>query len=119
MLNLNGNPASYGKEINGDLWEGKRTLLLAKALERANRTDREWISGFLARPRERRLPREVLRLRQIIASGGSLEWAQQAASAFAEAAAQEFQSSAFAGVPAGPDLAWLQGCIDFLARREG
>ena len=26
VLNLNGNVARYGKEINGDLWEGKRTL---------------------------------------------------------------------------------------------
>jgi geranylgeranyl pyrophosphate synthase len=118
VLNLNGNLSSYGKEIDGDLWEGKRTLLLAHALEHAKRTDREWIGGFLARPRERRLPREVLRLRQIIASAGSLQWAQAAASAFAEAAAQEFQRSAFAGVPAGPDLEWLRGSIDFLARRE-
>ena len=31
VLNLNGNVARYGKEINGDLWEGKRTLLLTHA----------------------------------------------------------------------------------------
>ena len=66
VLNLNGNVARYGKEINGDLWEGKRTLLLTHALGHANRADRAWISSFLARPRERRLPREVLRLHQII-----------------------------------------------------
>ena len=76
------------------------------------------MSGFLARPRERRLPREVLRLHQIIASGGSIAWAQQAAAAFAEAAAREFDSSAFAGVPASPDLEWLRACIDYLVRRD-
>ena len=32
---------------------------LAHALGHANRADRAWISSFLARPRERRLPREV------------------------------------------------------------
>jgi hypothetical protein len=37
-------------------------------------------------PRERRLPREALRLHQILASGGSIQWAQQSAAAFAEAA---------------------------------
>ena len=79
VLNLNGNVARYGKEINGDLWEGKRTLLLTHALGHANSADRAWISSFLARPRERRLPREVLRLHDIIASNGSIEWAQQAA----------------------------------------
>ncbi len=66
VLNLNGNVARYGKEINGDLWEGKRTLLLTHAFGQANSADRAWIRSFLARPRARRLPREVLRLHDII-----------------------------------------------------
>jgi geranylgeranyl pyrophosphate synthase len=118
VLNLKGNVGRYGKEINGDLWEGKRTLLLTRALDRAHDADRAWISGFLARPRERRLPREVLRLHEIIASSGSIKWAQQAAAAFAEAAAREFDTSAFAGVPASPDLEWLRACVDYLVRRD-
>jgi len=118
VLNLKGNVGRYGKEINGDLWEGKRTLLLTRALDRAHDADRAWISGFLARPRERRLPREVLRLHEIIASSGSIQWAQQAAAAFAEAAAREFDTSAFAGVPASPDLEWLRACVDYLVRRD-
>jgi geranylgeranyl pyrophosphate synthase len=118
VLNLQGDISRYGKEINGDLWEGKRTLVLTHALNRADRADRAWIGSFLARSRERRLPREVLRLRQIIASGGSIEWAQQAAMVFAEAAAREFDTSAFAGAPAGPDLEWLRGCIDFIVQRD-
>jgi geranylgeranyl pyrophosphate synthase/uncharacterized protein with NAD-binding domain and iron-sulfur cluster len=118
VLNLNGNVARYGKEINGDLWEGKRTLMLTHALGNANRTDRAWIGEFLTRPRERRLPREVLRLHQLIAGGGSIQWAQQSAAAFAKAAAREFDSSAFAGVPASPDLDWLRACTDFLVQRD-
>jgi geranylgeranyl pyrophosphate synthase len=73
---------------------------------------------FLARPRERRLPREVLRLHDIIAGSGGIEWARQAAAAFAETAAREFDSSAFAGVPANPDLEWLHACVDYLVRRD-
>jgi geranylgeranyl pyrophosphate synthase/uncharacterized protein with NAD-binding domain and iron-sulfur cluster len=118
VLNLKGNAARYGKEIDGDLWEGKRTLVLTHALDHANRADQAWITSFLARPRERRLPREVLRLHQIVANGGSIEWAQQGAAAFAEAAAREFDSSAFAGVPPSPDLDWLRSCIDFLVQRD-
>jgi len=118
VLNLNGDVARYGKEIDGDLWEGKRTLVLTHALQHASRTDRTWIASFLARPRERRLPREVLRLHRLIASGGSIQWAQQAAGAFAEAAAREFDTSAFAGTPASLDLEWLRGCIDFLVKRD-
>ncbi len=118
ILNLKGNIARYGKEINGDLWEGKRTLLLTRAFGHAQGPDRAWMSDFLARPRERRLPREVLRLHQMIASSGSIEWAQQTAAAFAEAAAREFDSSAFTGVPPGPDLEWLRACVDYLVRRD-
>jgi geranylgeranyl pyrophosphate synthase len=118
VLNLVGDLGRYGKEIDGDLWEGKRTLVLTHALGHANGADRSWITGFLARPRERRLPREVLRLHQILTSGGSIRWAQQSAAAFAEAAAREFDDSAFAGVPASPDLGWLRACVDFLVRRD-
>ena len=118
VLNLEGSLARYGKEIGGDLWEGKRTLLLTHALTRAGSTDRAWMRGFLARPRERRLPREVLRLHHIIAGSGGIEWAQQAAAAFAEAAAREFDSSAFAGVPANPDIDWLRACVDYLVSRD-
>ena len=118
VLNLDGNVGRYGKEINGDLWEGKRTLILTHALAHANRADRAWMSSFLGRPRERRLPREVLRLRQIIDRAGSLETARNSAAALAQAAAGEFTSSAFAGVPASADLKWLRDCIDFLVQRD-
>jgi hypothetical protein len=60
----------------------------------------------------------VLRLHEMIERSGSISWAQQAAAAFAEAAAREFDSSAFSGVPANPDLEWLRTCVDFLVRRD-
>jgi geranylgeranyl pyrophosphate synthase/uncharacterized protein with NAD-binding domain and iron-sulfur cluster len=118
VLNLNGSPARYGKEIEGDLFEGKRTLLLTHALAHASRADRDWIAGFLGRPRERRRPSEVFRLRQIIESAGSLAWAQQAARVFAQAAASQFDEMAFAGVKSGPDLDWLRRCVDFVVGRD-
>lgn len=118
VLNLNGSLARYGKEIDGDLWEGKRTLVIAHALAHANAADRSWIGRFLSRPRERRLPREVLRLHNMLESGGSIRWAQQSAAAFAEAAARELERSAFAGVPASPDLDWLRSCVSFLVQRD-
>ena len=83
-----------------------------------NAADRAWIVNFRSRLRERRLTREVLRLRQILASTGSIEWAQQSAVAFAEAAKREFDETAFAGVPVGPDLEWLRNCVDFIVQRK-
>ena len=118
VLNLTGDVKRYGKEIDGDLWEGKRTLMLTHALGRANQNDRAWATDFLGRPRERRLSREVMRLHQIIDDAGSICWASESATALAEAAAREFDSSAFAGAPNSPDLEWLRSCVDFLVRRD-
>jgi geranylgeranyl pyrophosphate synthase/uncharacterized protein with NAD-binding domain and iron-sulfur cluster len=118
VLNLTGDAGRYGKEINGDLFEGKRTMVLAHALSKANATDRVWIGNFLGRPRERRLIREVLQLRQILTKSGSIEWTRQSALAFAEAAKREFDETAFAGVSASPDLEWLRACVDFIVQRN-
>jgi geranylgeranyl pyrophosphate synthase/uncharacterized protein with NAD-binding domain and iron-sulfur cluster len=118
VLNLEGSAARYGKEIDGDLWEGKRTLILTHAYEHASPIDRQWIRQFLARPRERRLPRDVLKLHDLLAGNGSIDWARQAAHAFADAARLAFDQTAFAGVPDSPDLAWLRGCVDYLVKRD-
>ena len=39
LLNLRADPEDYGKEIGGDLWEGKRTLMLLHALRNAGSDD--------------------------------------------------------------------------------
>lgn len=56
LLNLLADEAQYGKEIDGDLWEGKHTLILAHALRSASVTDRAAALAALAkaRPREGR-----------------------------------------------------------------
>lgn len=55
LLNLCAAEERYGKEINGDLWEGKRTLVLLHALRNAKPRDRARALAILgkARPGER------------------------------------------------------------------
>ena len=118
VLNLRGSASRYGKEIDGDLWEGKRTIAITHALAHVDRSDRMWIGNFLSRPRERRLPREVLQLHAILERTGSIEWARESAALFARAAAQEFDGVAFAGVAPSRDLDWLRSCVDFLVQRD-
>lgn len=51
LLNLRADPDVYGKEIGGDLWEGKRTLMLLHVLRRSRPSDRERALHILAKRR--------------------------------------------------------------------
>ncbi|MGE2728063.1 polyprenyl synthetase family protein [Mycolicibacterium vaccae] len=51
LLNLRADPQDYGKEIGGDLWEGKRTLMLLHALRCAEPAERERAVHILAKRR--------------------------------------------------------------------
>lgn len=51
LLNLRADPEDYGKEIGGDLWEGKRTLMLLHTLRSAEPDDRERALRIMARRR--------------------------------------------------------------------
>ncbi|HWS90948.1 MAG TPA: polyprenyl synthetase family protein, partial [Mycobacterium sp.] len=51
LLNLRADPEEYGKEIGGDLWEGKRTLMLLHTLRCADPNDRDRAVQILAKRR--------------------------------------------------------------------
>lgn len=51
LLNLRADPEDYGKEIGGDLWEGKRTLMLLHALRNATPDDQSRAVQILAKRR--------------------------------------------------------------------
>lgn len=51
LLNLRGDPEEYGKEIGGDLWEGKRTLMLLHTLRHAEPNDQARVVAILAKRR--------------------------------------------------------------------
>ncbi|KUI36162.1 phosphoesterase [Mycobacterium sp. IS-1496] len=51
LLNLRADPQEYGKEIGGDLWEGKRTLMLLHTLRSAQPDDRRRALEILGRRR--------------------------------------------------------------------
>lgn len=51
LLNLRADPEDYGKEIGGDLWEGKRTLMLLHALRCATADERDRAVQIMARRR--------------------------------------------------------------------
>jgi geranylgeranyl diphosphate synthase type II len=78
LLNLLGTEREYGKEINGDLYEGKRTLPLIHLVRNARGDDRQTIDRYLRLERSqrdagRRDPRPARRLHKHRVRGGIRE----------------------------------------------
>jgi geranylgeranyl pyrophosphate synthase len=117
VLNLVGNTSRYGKESGGDLWEGKRTLVLSHALAHAAPAERSRLEGFFARPRERRLERELIDVYDQLGRSGSIEWARGAASSLMDAARNELPR-AYAGAQEGPDLEFVRSLVGYVVERD-
>ena len=79
ILNLIGDFATYGKEINGDLLEGKRTLMLVHLLENADPKIRASIIASLERMRSEKTPQEIEFILEQMHQLGSITQAQSIA----------------------------------------
>jgi geranylgeranyl pyrophosphate synthase/uncharacterized protein with NAD-binding domain and iron-sulfur cluster len=116
LLNLVGDAASYGKEIGGDLWEGKRTLPLIYALSGAGPAEQSMLIDFAGRGRDRRLTRQVVDVHRVLRESGSIERTTQVCRALANAAAERLPE-AFAGASEGPDLDFVRSLLDYVVQR--
>lgn len=93
LLNLVGDEKRYGKEIGGDILEGKRTLILIHLLNHCDDHNRRRLQAFLARPRKHRTMEEVAWVLGLMRAYGSLDHARESAHELAEAAWEEFHAA--------------------------
>jgi len=91
LLNLLADEARYGKEIDGDIWEGKRTVMLIHLLNAATPHERERLRRFLSQPRTERSTADVVWVHRRMESYGSIDYAKQSAHHLALAALDEFR----------------------------
>ena len=59
VLNLLGEESKYGKEILGDLFEGKRTLMLIHLLSESSSAHKKKLINIVSRPRQKKNLDEV------------------------------------------------------------
>lgn len=90
LLNLVGDHARYGKEMAGDLWEGKRTLMVIRLMEQSNDEEREELRAFLGCSRTERSVASVERVRALMDRHGCIDHARELAHGLAGAAQHEF-----------------------------
>jgi geranylgeranyl diphosphate synthase type II len=117
VLNLVADEERYGKEIDGDLWEGKHTLALIHALRALGPDERREALRVLARPRAGKTGAEVAFLRACIERTGALGVARTAARRRAARARASFAALARA-LPPSVHREFLGALVDFVVERD-
>lgn len=117
LLNLTGSYARYGKEIRGDLFEGKRTLMLIHLLNHCAAGERRAIKRFLAKKRHCRASSEVRWLFELMKRYGSIDYGRRAARQLAGAALLE-ALTAFRSVPDSAAKRFILEMVLYVVRRD-
>jgi geranylgeranyl diphosphate synthase type II len=117
VLNLIGDRGKYGKEIGGDIREGKRTLILIHLLRECTRVEKRRMRAFLATPRENRTDGEVAWVYKLMAKYGSIEYARRTARYLAGAALREF-FIAYGSLADSDDKNFIQDIVFYMIERE-
>lgn len=112
LRNLTADQA-YGKELNGDLFEAKRTLMLIHARRTCGSADRRTLDEFLALRRGDRTAEMVRWVADLMQRQGSLDHARTMAAAMAGAAQHEF-TLAYGHLPPSRDKTFIAGLVPWV-----
>lgn len=107
LLNIVGDEARYGKELSGDIYEGKRTLMLIRLFELATPKERERVRRLLSLPRAERRAGEVQWVRSAMDRYDCIEHARCVAQGLAGAARHEL-SLTFEQLPDSRDRRFIE-----------
>jgi geranylgeranyl diphosphate synthase, type II len=116
LLNLVGDASLYGKEILGDLYEGKRTLALMHLMEAARGADRAVLSDYLHRQRSERSEDLVRTIRAMMDDYGSITFTREYAEGIL-LVAEEYFEQAFSGAGPGSDVDFLRSLVPYVWAR--
>ncbi len=117
LLNLIGTEPEYGKEINGDLFEGKRTLPLIHLVRTAEGGDRDTVERYLQLEREERTAGLIGEIRGLLDGYGSIAFAAAYATGIAGAALDAFEA-AFAGLAPSRDKDFIRAVVPYMIDRR-
>jgi geranylgeranyl diphosphate synthase type II len=116
VLNLTGGDV-YGKEIGGDIHEGKRTMMLVHLLRSCTDAERDEVVQIYRAPHDRRRDAAIGRVIELMHRYGSIEHAASGAHGLAGAALGEFEAE-FADVPDNDDRRFLRELVLHLVSRS-
>lgn len=112
ILNLTGDISKYGKEIGGDIKEGKRTLMVIYAMKKLPKKDAERLKEILSmHTSDQRLIDEAISL---IKKSGAIEYAKTVSSELVKKAWEKLNKV----IPQSPAKEKLRMLAEFLIYRE-
>ncbi len=117
VLNLIGDVGRYGKEIAGDISEGKRTLVLIHLINTCTAAEAQQVIDIMARPRDEKSEAEVENVLQLMQKYKSITYAQQRAKALLQEAARRFSHNC-AHLPNERAKQLFLSLIHFFVERE-
>ncbi len=117
ILNLTGKYAKYGKEIGGDLREGKRTLMLIRLLKQCSPRERRRLEGLLCSPQEQRSEVDLSWIHDRMLHYNCIDSAKRAARELAGAAFLEAMV-ALRGVPDSSYKQFILELVLYVVNRD-
>ena len=117
ILNLVGDRAQYGKEILGDIWEGKRTLMLVHTLRECTTDERDRLRRVFSVAREQRTDRDVEWVFRLFERYASIDFARATLRQMVQAALDEFDV-AYRDARPSTDRDFIRDLIPYLGDRD-
>ena len=117
VLNLIGEETLYGKEIGGDISEGKRTLILIHLLTTCSQTEANRVTEIMDQRREEKHRDEIQEVLALMKQYESIQYAQQHAKTLAQKAYTQF-NQVFSHVQASQAKDIFLHLIHFVIERE-
>ena len=117
VLNLIGEERLYGKEIGGDISEGKRTLILIHLLNNCTQTEANRVTEIMSQSRAEKHQAEIKEVLDLMGRYESIQYAQQRAKTLAQKAYKQFHQTFSYLPPTQAKDKFLQ-LIHFLIERE-
>jgi geranylgeranyl diphosphate synthase type II len=117
VLNLVAQEEKYGKEIGGDIIEGKRTLILIHLMQKCNKKEKDRLHRFLSIPIKERDTQTAQWILGRMQHYGSIEHAKKISKYMAGGALKEFYTI-FSRLPDSKDKSFIESIILYMINRE-
>ncbi|HLE07790.1 MAG TPA: polyprenyl synthetase family protein [archaeon] len=117
ILNVAGDEKKYGKEIGGDILEGKRTLILGHLMRTCAPQEKKKVEEIFAKSRPQKTEEEKNYVLDLMRKHGSIDYARAVAKKLSGEAKEVFEKN-FQSLPETEAKNNLRLAVDFVVNRD-